>query len=225
MTLYLLPNLLHEDTSIDLLPRKLEALIPTLNGIIAESEKGGRHFLRRFSIHLPIELLNEHTKDISDLLQPLQKGENWGLISDAGLPCLADPGYQLVALARQKNIRIEALAGPSSILLALMLSGLPAQSFVFHGYLPREKPDLIQKLRQLEKDPMTHLFIETPYRNQKTLETLIETLAPTTTLCIASNLTHPSQLVLTHPISNWRKQSLPNLKDIPTIYGFARSQR
>src|SRR5262249_13098213 len=150
MTLFLLPNLLDETLAWEpFLPASVAAAVQSLDGLIAESEKEGRRYLRRFVNHermaaTPIRLLNEHTqpKEIGELLEPLIRGERWGLISDAGLPCIADPGAPLVLLAHEKKIRVETFSGPSSIVMALQLSGLSGQRFAFHGYLPREAPDL-----------------------------------------------------------------------------------
>lgn len=221
MTLYLLPNLLDEGANEKLfLPPIVEKILPTLKGLIAESERGARRYLRRFSLHLPISLLNEHTheRDCTALLVPLAKGEDWGLISDAGMPCIADPGSKLVFLARQKGIEIEAIAGPSSIMLALILSGLGGQCFTFHGYLSREKPLLAAQLREMEKQKGAHLFIEAPYRNQRLLETVLEVLHPETFLSIAWDLTTPSQGVITDKVSSWKKKPLPPLDGKPALF-------
>lgn len=221
--LYLLPNLLSPDADPGgtFVPQVAQIVL-TLQGLIAESHKAGRQFLRRFGkLELPLLLLNEHTQsqELDLLLAPMKKGEHWGLISDAGLPCLADPGSSLVLRARKEEIPIQAIAGPSSILLALMLSGLPAQSFTFHGYLERDPARLHQQLLSLQKQKTTHLFIEAPYRNDKLLQTLLRTLHPETLLCVASNLTSPNQLVLTHPIRHWKQLSPPPLPN-PTLFLF-----
>jgi len=193
-------------------------LVPKLDGLIAESEKGGRHYLKRFSFpegktfrDIPIKLLSEHTKESEflELLMPIMQGQVWGLVSDAGLPCLADPGAKLVFLARQKGIDIEAHMGPSSIVLALMLSGLGAQKFCFEGYLPKEASELTGAIKQLEqraiKEGSTHIFIETPYRSQQMLEKLISILQEKMKLSVSLDLTLPSQLVMTKTIKEWRK--------------------
>jgi 16S rRNA (cytidine1402-2'-O)-methyltransferase len=233
MTLILLPNVLAEELSHEaFFPPSVEKAVQSLEGLIAESQRGGRHFLRRFKRQLPICLLNEHTSssEMERLLIPLLKGETWGLISDAGLPCLADPGSALVMKARERgNILIEALIGPSSLTLGLMLSGLGGQAFAFHGYLPREKQALIRKLRLLEecslKDQATQLFMETPYRNQKLLETIIGVLSEKTYLSIAWDLTLPAQTVVTQSILKWKKAALPDLSDKPAIFLMRSNQR
>ncbi len=233
MTLILLPNLLEESLSHEFfLPISVGQAVRSLQGIIAESEKSARRFVRRFLSHdemaaLPIRLLNEHTQtsEFSILIEPLQRGETWGILSDAGLPCLADPGADIVALAKQQGIEIEALVGPCSLVLSLQLSGLPSQKFAFHGYLPREMSDLQLQLKELEKrsraEGATQLFIEAPYRSAKLLETLLGTLQPTTRLCVAASLTTPEQRVVTQTIANWKsgKASL-HLGKEPAVFLF-----
>src|SRR5437016_1032663 len=136
--LYLLPNLLDEEQPHErFLPAPLAEVVASLDGVFCESEKPARRFLGRFKrASLTLKLLNEHTKDteLAELIEPVEKGGRWGVLSDAGLPCIADPGAQLVSLARKKGIHVEALVGPSSIIMALMLSGLYCQRFSFHGY-------------------------------------------------------------------------------------------
>ena len=233
-SLLLLPNVLDEGAAHELFfPPSVQAAVETLDGLIAESFKGGRHFLRRFSFphpktfsQIPIQLLNEHTKEdeIDPLLEPIKKGQRWGLVSDGGLVCLADPGAKLVMRARKLGLSVEAFIGPSSIVLALMLSGLPAQSFAFHGYLEKEVDLLEKQIKMLEmrssKEKSTQLFIETPYRNQKMLDILLKTLTDSTLLCIASDLTAPGQIVLCQSVKTWKKIPLPNLKDKPTVFLF-----
>jgi 16S rRNA (cytidine1402-2'-O)-methyltransferase len=226
MTLYLLPNVLDQDQDgKDVFLPVVFDIVSSLQGLIAESDRGGRHFLRRFSTHLPIHTLNEHTheRDVLALTDPLQRGEKWGLISDAGVPCVADPGARLVLLCHQKNIPVVAIPGPSSIILILMLSGLNSQVFTFHGYLPQDKTALITKIRHMEKEKGSHIFIETPYRNQKLLETLLSTLSPSTYLCIAWNLTTPTQGVITRSIKEWHKQPVPALDGVPAIFQLSGS--
>lgn len=221
MTLYLLPNVLGEGGNPDFsFPAGLNGIVQSLQGLIAESDRGGRQFLKRFGVHLPIKLLNEHThdRDVAGLLEPVEKGEKWGLISDAGLPCLADPGSRLVKLCQEKQMRVEAISGPSSIILALMLSGFESQSFTFHGYLPRPEPELVTKLRQIEGIKMTHIFIEAPYRNQKMLEVMLKSLRGSTRVCVAWNLTLPEQEVRVGTVSEWKKRDLPKLDDCPAIF-------
>lgn len=218
--LILLPNLL--DESLDhspFLPQSVGEIVASLDGIIAESERGARRFMKRFTDKfrdIPIRLLNEHTDEIDTLLGPLQKGEKWGLVSDAGLPVLADPGARLIRRLHTLKVPIETLPGPSSIVYALQLSGLHAQSFTFHGYPPKDDKKLKEMLRTLPKDH-THLFIEAPYRTDKFLKTLVQNLQDETDLSIAWNLTLPSQGVRTQKIAQW-KQSLPALGKVPAVF-------
>jgi 16S rRNA (cytidine1402-2'-O)-methyltransferase len=206
-TLHLLPNLLHEEGPFQFTP-------PHIDALIAESEKGGRRFLKAFSLpKIPTYLLNEHTVKLDDLLAIPE--ESVGLISDAGLPCLADPGALLVRGAREKGIAIKAYPGPSSIMLGLMLSGLPAQKFTFHGYLERDEKALQEQIRKFAPH-MTHVFIEAPYRNERLLNILLKTLRPQSTLAIAKNLTAPSQEVIVKRVSDFPK-SIP-LDDQQAIF-------
>lgn len=221
MALVLLPNLLDESLSHELfLPPSVGESVKTLQGLFVESEKSARRYLRRFLSHdemaaMPLRLLNEHTKpsERETLIEPLLRGEKWGLLSDAGLPCLADPGAELVALAQKHKIPVEALIGPSSIVLGLQLSGLASQRFAFHGYLPRELPALQTSLKELEKrsrkEEATQLFIEAPYRSAKLLEALLGTLDGTTQLCVAASLTTPEQRVVTQTIADWKAGKRP----------------
>lgn len=230
MPLLLLPNLLDEELDhTDFFPSSLDAVVPTLDGLIAESPKGGRRFLKRFTYpegktfrEIPILLLNEHSTDdaLEELLIPLKRGEKWGLISDAGLPVLADPGARLVKRLHELKITAIAFTGPSSIVYALMLSGLSAQSFSFHGYLPKKPEELRHKLKKLEKEGQTQVFIEAPYRTSKLLQFLLETLDGDTVLCLAWNLTLPAQGVRTQTVREWRKKPLPELHKVPAVFLF-----
>jgi 16S rRNA (cytidine1402-2'-O)-methyltransferase len=205
-------------------PESLFPLALTLNGLIAESHVAANHFMRRFKINVLVELLNEHTveKEIPKLLIPIKKGECWGLISDGGYPCIADPGAALVALAHDAQISVELWPGNSSIFMALALSGLNGQRFIFNGYLEREKELLVKQIAKLQQmKGMTHIFIEAPYRNQKVLETLIEAMPATARVCTASNLTLPEQQVTSWRVSKWRTTPWPLLHKQPTIFLFS----
>jgi 16S rRNA (cytidine1402-2'-O)-methyltransferase len=201
--LYLLPNSLHEESNWTYTP-------PHLDALIAESDKGGYQYLKRFGIpKIPVYLLNEHTEKPAELLKITE--ENIGLISDAGLPCLADPGSPLVAAARKKGIAVEAIAGPNSLMMALQLSGFSGQAFAFHGYFPREEKDLAAKLRSLPKG-MAHLFIETPYRTDKLFKMLLAILQSQDQMCVACELMGPNFFVETYAIQEWKNRSLPSGK-------------
>lgn len=228
--LLLLPNLIGDHKYHEpFLPSSVEKAVQSLDGLIAESEQAGRRFLGRFKSSkdaqaIPIALFNEHTPDdhINFLLEPIQKGERWGLVSDAGLPCIADPGSKLVSRARQIGIVIQAFVGPSSILLALMQSGLSGQRFTFHGYLEKNPNQRQQQIKHLEKKAITEnytqIFMEAPYRNQHVLTMLIETLADTTSLCVAWDLTLPSQGILSQSVGIWKKSPLPSLEKRNAIF-------
>ena len=227
-SLYLLPNTLG-----DIAP---EAVIPTaaldrarsLDYIIAEDPKAARAFLKRIAPARPlqsirVERLDHNTKgsDIPAFLEPLLAGSDAGLLSEAGLPAVADPGANLVRLAHEKGVRVVPLSGPSSILLALSASGLDGQRFAFHGYLPIAETELVSTLKECERQSrnlkQTQIFIETPYRNDHTLATMLRALAPATLVCVAADLTLESESVKTQPAAAWRKET-PQLKGRPTVF-------
>lgn len=228
--LLLLPNLLGDIKHHEpFLPTSVDKAVETLDGLIAESAQGGRRFLSHFQTkkpvsEVPIALLNEHTPDadLDFLLEPIVKGERWGLVSDSGLPCIADPGAKLVQRARQVGIVIQAFVGPSSIMLSLMLSGLPAQRFAFHGYLDKEPSKREQQIKQLAEssrnDKSTQIFIETPYRNQQMLQALLNTLSDHVQLCVAWDLTMPTQGLLSQSVLTWKKSPLPNIDKKNAIF-------
>ncbi len=227
--LFLLPNLLCDEADAAWhLPAATGQIVASLQGLIVESEKAARRYLRRFLSHdqmaaMPLKTLNEHSlpAELDLLLQPLLQGETWGLISDAGLPCIADPGADLVAKAQKKGVVVQALSGPSSILMALQLSGFTGQRFAFHGYLPREAPLLEKQILELEKksraDSSSQIWIEAPYRSAKLLEALKTSLHPATRLCVAVQLTSPHQRCISLSIAEWRKFSFPLEKE-PAVF-------
>lgn len=212
--LFLLPNLLDEALlAEDFLPASVFQALSQVSVLIAESEKMARRYLRRFISHdamqkIPIFILNEHTSssELKTLLEPALKGETVGLISDAGVPCVADPGSNLVWLAHEKGIEVKAFVGPSSILLALQLSGFSGQEFTFHGYLPRKEEELVKTLELLEKkaSQKTQIWIEAPYRTDKMLKLLIESLKGDTRLCVAANLTTQMEKCISKKVSSWK---------------------
>ncbi|MGH8684848.1 MAG: SAM-dependent methyltransferase [Nitrosospira sp.] len=227
-TLYLIPTPLGEGDITWMIPAAVRQCIAGLGHYIVEHPKTARQFLKQIGCILPLQtirmqVLNEHTqlKEFADLLAPLLAGNDIGLLSEAGCPAVADPGAGLIRLAHQKNVRVVPLVGPSSILLALMASGLNGQRFVFHGYLPVEKNRRVRTIVDLEKDSIardqTQIFIETPYRNQKLLESLVFTCNNDTVLCIACNLTLASETISTRTVREW-KRALPDLRDKPTIF-------
>lgn len=223
--LLLFPNVLGDVPHQELfLPESVGRAVKGIDGLIAESEKGGRRFLSRFDLDvpnhtIPLALFNEHTsnEDVDFFLEPIKKeGQRWGFVSDAGLPCIADPGAKIVRRAQQLGIQVQAFTGPCAITHALMLSGLNGQKFTFHGYLPKSQEERIAEVKRLESramvDKATQIFIEAPYRNMKTLETLLATLSGRTLLCLAWDLTLPTQGVHTYSVEVWKKSPLPDLE-------------
>ena len=228
-TLYLIPVTLGDDNINQVLPPKVVKIAQNIESFVVESEKSARRFLSAIKTAKPVReltlnLLNEHTqdKDIAALLAPLLQGQDVGLMSDAGCPGVADPGAKLVALAHQKNIKVVPFVGPSSILLALMASGLNGQQFAFLGYLPVDKAQRAQKLKEIEKRAQTHnetqIFIETPYRNMHMLEALLSTCSAKTRLCIASQVSLSDEMIVTKTINGWKKSTLPDLHKKPTVF-------
>lgn len=227
--LYLIPTPLGNADTPCLLPDERSQIIG-LTDFVVEAEKTARAHLKAFGVQAPLRTLNMHTlnehtpaKEVAALLRPLQEGRSMGLLSEAGCPAVADPGAQLVAKAHQAGFVVKPLVGPSSILLALMASGANGQCFAFKGYLPAEKTARIDALRALQKRSQHHhetqLFIETPYRNDALLHDAIAVLHTDTRLCIAVDLTLPSQEIISQPVAAWRQMSqLPLLKKRPCLF-------
>lgn len=228
-TLYLIPITLGEDNVHQVLPEHVIKVAQNITNFVVESEKSARHFLGQIKTLKPVReldlhLLNEHTdhKDLPALLAPLLAGHNVGLMSDAGCPAVADPGAKLVQLAHKKGIKVVPLVGPSSILLSLMASGLNGQQFAFLGYLPVEKLQRNQKLKEIEKRSLSHnetqLFIETPYRNQAMLEAILQTCQANTQLCVACDVSLSSESIVTKSIAAWRTSAPINLHKRPCLF-------
>jgi 16S rRNA (cytidine1402-2'-O)-methyltransferase len=227
--LYVIPSPLGEGGTYTLSAHLLE-IVFALDYFIVERGKTARAFLKAIGFPRPLQVLefrelNEHTPstDIPSLLAPLLSGQSAGLLSEAGCPGIADPGSPLIALAHQKGVEVVPLTGPSAIFLALMASGLNGQHFTFLGYLPAKKPDLLRRIKQLEqqsaRERATQIFIETPYRNEALLQSLLHTLSPSTRLCIAANLTLPGQFIRTLPVAEWKRQGdIPQLSRQPTVF-------
>jgi 16S rRNA (cytidine1402-2'-O)-methyltransferase len=227
-SLYLLPNTLGDVEPEAVIPAAALDRARSLDYIIAEDPKAARAFLKRIAPTRPlqsirVERLDHNTKgsDIPAFLEPLLAGSDAGLLSEAGLPAVADPGASLVRLAHEKGVRVVPLSGPSSILLALSASGLDGQRFAFHGYLPIAETELVSTLKECERQSrrlkQTQIFIETPYRNDRTLATMLRALAPATLVCVAADLTLESEAVKTRPVVAWRKER-PQLKGRPTVF-------
>ena len=225
--IYLIPVTLGGDDFLKVIPEKVISLTKLLRYFIVEDVRSARRFLRLIDKGFPIDdtlfmELNEHTGDseISDYLEPAVNGSDIGIMSEAGLPGIADPGAKIIKLAHKKNIRVIPLSGPSSIILALISSGFNGQNFTFNGYLPISHADKIARIRELEKkahEGYAQIFMETPYRNQKMFESVIATCSNETMLCIASDITLPSENIRSMKISEWKKD-LPTLKDKLVVY-------
>jgi 16S rRNA (cytidine1402-2'-O)-methyltransferase len=231
--LYLIPITLSNpgETTVvpeDVLPHTIKRTIDFVDYYIVENEKTARKFIK--SIHpekkqpdLKISVLNKHTEIVehNDFIQPILRGENIGLISESGCPGIADPGADIVKLAHEKGIQVVPLVGPSSILLALMASGMNGQSFAFNGYLPIDKNDKKQALKSFERlsqeKNQSQLFIETPYRNNKLMEDLLQILQANTYLCVACDITLPTEYIKTKMVNQWKKEKA-DLHNRPCIF-------
>ncbi len=227
--LYLIPVPLGPTAPQESLPANVLATIRPLTHFVVEQAKTARAFLKAAGTNLPLQELqlqelNEHTKanELDRLLEPLRAGHDVGLLSEAGCPAVADPGANLVALAQAENIRVIPLIGPSSLLLALMASGLNGQRFAFQGYLPAKEAERSKMLRDLESESkrrqQTQIFIETPYRNRAMFDAILQSCLPTTRLTVATDLTLPGEFVLTRSIMAWKKQTPPEIERRPTVF-------
>lgn len=225
--IYLIPVTLGGDDFLKVIPEKVIDLTRQLRFFIVEDIRSARRFLRLIDKQFPIDdtvfyELNEHTieSDIEQYLEPVKRGSDIGILSEAGLPGIADPGAMIIALAHRKRITVTPLSGPSSIILALISSGLNGQNFTFNGYLPVKPAEKSSKLRELEKkagEGFAQIFMETPYRNQKMLESILTTCHNDTLLCIAVDITLPGESIRTMRISEWKKD-LPLLNDKLVIF-------
>ena len=227
-TLYLIPVTMG-DTPIDkVLPHYNTEIINSLSYFIVENVRSARRFLKKCNPEINIDgltffELNKHTEpnEINSFLNPMQSGHSIGVISEAGCPAIADPGADVVAIAQRNNYKVVPLVGPSSILMSLMASGFNGQSFAFHGYLPIDGNERVKKLRELEmrmyQEDQTQIFIETPYRNNKMGEDILQHCKPHTKLCIAMNISCDNELILTKKVSAW-KGSLPEMHKQPCVF-------
>ena len=225
--LYLIPNTLGEDNFSFVLPDEVKSVIESLDYFIVENERTARAYIKRLlpdkiqkDIH--VEIIDKHTNplDLPGFLRPIENGKNAGIISEAGVPCIADPGAEIVSIAHRKGLNVIPLVGPSSILLALMASGFNGQQFAFRGYLPFDqqiRKRVFQAMNKDIKDGITQIFMETPYRNNKLLDELLKIMHPETKLCIACDITLENEYIRTKTIANW-VGSLPDLHKRPTIF-------
>ena len=226
--LYLIPTTLGDGDPMDVLPQTVKRTIDFIEDYIVENEKTARKFIKsinpeKVQATLKLSLLNKHT-EVSEHIKMLQaclEGKNIGLMSEAGCPGVADPGAVIVKLAHEKGIQVIPLVGPSSILLAIMASGMNGQSFAFNGYIPIDKSEkkiAIKNLEKLSQDKnQSQIFIETPFRNNKMLEDILQALNPSTFLCIASDITLPTEFIKTMRASEWKKIKI-DLHNRPTIF-------
>lgn len=230
-TLYLIPCPISDETAPwDVLPAANRAVIDALDYFIVENTRSARRFLSKAGVARPIDSLefrelNEHTAAgtaIDELIGPLIEGRSAGVISEAGVPGVADPGALVVEACHRRGIRVVPLVGPSSIILAVMASGLNGQSFAFNGYLPVKPPERAKAIRFFERraqsEGQSQLFIEAPYRNVKLMEQLVGTLAPATRLTVAVDLTAPGERIETHTAEEWRRRPMPEMNKRPAIF-------
>ena len=225
----MIPTTLGECDVDKILPLYVKEHLHSLDEFIVENSKTARAFLKKMNIPTPqnklkIHVLNKHTPkdEIHGFLNSCRNGTNIGLISEAGCPGVADPGAEITNIAQNEDIQVVPLVGPSSILLALMASGMNGQSFTFNGYLPIEKSERKKKLQNLEKNSrnynQTQIFIETHYRNDKLIDSIYQNLQGNTKLCIACDLSLVSEYIKTKTVHEWKKVSKPNLEKRPCIF-------
>ena len=225
--IYLVPVLLGGEDYRAVIPEKVIAITKNLRFFIVENLRSARRYLRLIDNEFPIDSstffeLSEHTadKDVGHFLDPVINGSDIGLMSEAGMPGIADPGNKIISLAHKKGIRVIPLSGPSSILMALISSGMNGQQFCFNGYLPVKQEERAARLRDLEKksrEGFAQVFIETPYRNNRLIESIIATCKNDTLLCIAADITLPSESIVTKSISEWKK-NLPSLNSRLVVF-------
>lgn len=229
--LYMIPCPISDSTGVyDVVPEANRRIMDALDYFIVENVRSARRFLSKARVSRRIEELefvelNEHTvagAAIQTMIKPIEEGRSAGVISEAGVPGVADPGALVVEACHRRGIRVVPLVGPSSILLAMMASGLNGQSFAFVGYLPVKPPERAKAIRSLERrahtEQQSQIFIEAPYRNVKLAEQILEVCAPESRLTIACDITSPDEIILTKTIVEWRKRGLPDIAKRPTIF-------
>ena len=229
--LYMIPCPISDSTGVyDVVPEANRRIMDALDYFIVENVRSARRFLSKARVSRRIEELefvelNEHTiagAAIQAMIKPIEEGRSAGVISEAGVPGVADPGALVVEACHRRGIRVVPLVGPSSILLAMMASGLNGQSFAFVGYLPVKPPERAKAIRSLERrahsEQQSQIFIEAPYRNVKLVEQILEVCAPESRLTIACDITSPEEIILTKTIAEWRKRGLPDIAKRPTIF-------
>ena len=228
-SLYLIPVTLGDTPINQVLPDYNHDIIVNIKHFIVENIRSARRFLKQVEKAIDIDELtfyelNRHTdrKIIGEYLQPLAQGQSVGIISEAGCPAIADPGADVVAIAQARGIKVVPLVGPSSIIMSLMGSGFNGQSFAFNGYLPVDVPGRIKALKKLENkvynEDQTQIFIETPYRNTKMMETMLQSLRPSTKVCIAAGITTPQEFIVTKTVEKWKKGPMPDFEKVPCVF-------
>ncbi len=228
--LYLIPVTLGDTAPLEVLPISIKKAVEHINHYIVENEKSARRFIKKISSGksqsaLQISVLNKftETQEVPSFLAPCLQGYDIGIISEAGCPGIADPGADVVRIAHEKGIQVVPLVGPSSIILALMASGMNGQNFAFNGYLPidsSERKSTIKNLEKISRDSgQTQLFIETPYRNDKLLAELVKVLHPNTRLCVACDITLATEYIATKSAADWKNTSV-ELHKRPAIFIF-----
>ena len=226
--LYLVPTMLGDNAPLEVLPLSIKRTVENIDHYIAENEKSARRFIKRISPSknqpdLHFEILNKYTDpaEIPSFLNPCVQGFDMILLSEAGAPGIADPGAEVVLLAHEKKIQVVPLVGPSSILMAMMASGMNGQNFAFTGYLPIEHDVRAKAIKSLEmlslETGQAQIFIETPYRNEKVFQELIKKLKPTTRLCLATDITLPSEQIITKTVKEWQKHKI-EINKKPTVF-------
>ena len=230
--LYLVPNTLGNPDTTETIPVGIKGRVSDISLFIVENLRNARRYLKSLNREINIDALtffelNEHTsaEEIPSFLDKVEQGLDAAIISEAGVPGVADPGAEVVRMAHEKGIRVVPLTGPSSILLALMASGLNGQSFCFHGYLPLKRPERIKKIKELEQKVIrsgeTQLFIEAPYRNDGLLADILDTCQASTRLCIAADITLDSEFIFTKTSGAWKKKK-PALHKRPVLFLIGR---
>lgn len=231
--LFLIPAYLSEESPLEYFAPAIKEYILKTDYFFVENEKTARKVIKFFAPEkkqsdLKLFLLDKYSEsiDLKEAQQLMKSGQDFGLLSEAGLPCIADPGNLMVKWCHENNIKVTPINGPSSIILALIASGFNGQEFTFHGYLPIDKEQKKKQIQFLEshvqKNGYSQIFMETPYRNNQLLEDLIKFLNPNTKLCIAANINHPSEeLIKTQKISDWKNKK-PELHKIPAVFVLGR---
>lgn len=225
---YLIPNIISDSTENEVISQQVRTVLLSLNYFLVENIRTARRYISSLQLGIKIEdlqfeVLDKKTRNevLNSLMTPVVNGKNVGIISESGCPGIADPGALAVEYAHKNNIQVVPISGPSSIFMSIMASGFNGQSFVFHGYLPIDKVDLVKKIKQMELDSsrydQTQVFMDTPYRNEKLFSFLIETCNPKTKLSIAKDITGSQEYIQTKTIGDWKRNN-PRLNKIPVVF-------